>query len=574
MNEYGELNKRSEYKKRHDALVRERSSWDSHWQEISEFLTPRSSRFLVTNSNKGDKRHNSIKDNNGSRALRVLSAGLMAGITSPARPWFRLATPDESLMEFTPVKQWLDLVGKIMRNIFAKSNTYRVLPMIYSQLGAYGTAANFVMPDYDNVIHHTPLSIGEYCIATDSKSNVNTLSREFQWTIGQIVQEFGINKVSHAVAEQFRKGNIDAWWPLVHIVEPRLDRDYGAPGNRNMPFKSCWFEKNTNEDKFLRESGMKRFRALVPRWDVDSGDIYGNSPGMEALGMLKGLQHDAMRKAQGIDYKVKPPIAVPPSLKEQPNATLPGGVAYLDLAAGQQIQSLFDVNIDLSHLLADIQDSRGQIQQTFYADLFLMLATIDQMVGRGGKDMTAREVAERHEEKLLMLGPVLERLHNELLKPLIDITFDEMITAGIVPPPPSEMQGVDLEVEFVSMLAQAQRAVGTQSIDRLIGMIGSVALMQANAGLPPTALDKLDADEAIDAYSDMLGVDPNLIVSDDNVVLIRKDRAAQMQAAQKAALAQQVAETAKTASEANTEGKNALTDTLGQFSGYSVPGTL
>jgi hypothetical protein len=479
-------------------------------------------------------------------------------------------------MEAAPVKIWLDQVTRLMRDIFAKSNTYRALHTLYEELGAFGTGANFITPNFNTVMHNTPLTIGEYCIATDHEGNVNTLAREFEMQVGQMVGQFGLSNLSQSVQNLYNNGTgIDVWIPIVHIVEPRENRDYSKRDNKNMAFKSCYFEAGGSDDKFLSESGFKRFPALCPRWAASGGDIYGNSPGMEALGDVKQLQHDQMRKSQAIDYKVKPPLALPTALKDQPHSILPGGTAYYDMAgANSKITSMFDVNIDLSHLLEDIRDVRGRINATFYADLFLMLAQADTT------QMTAREVAERHEEKLLMLGPVLERLQNEFLQPLIDITFDRMIESGIVPPPPAELHGIDLNVEFVSMLAQAQRAVGTQSVDRLIGTISSIAMMQANAGRSPDALDKLDADQAIDAYGEMLGVDPNMIVADDKVALIRQDRAKQQQQQQKMAAMQQAAETAKTASQADTSGKNALTDTAGamggngQFSGYSVPGTL
>lgn len=164
-----------------------------------------------------------------------------------------------------------------------------------------------------------------------------------------------------------------------------------------------------------------------------------------------------------------------------------------------------------------------------------------------------------------MLGPVLERLHNEMLNPLIDMTFDYMIEAHIVPPPPQEMHGMDLNVQFVSVLAQAQRAVGTQSVDRLLGTVGSMAQLK------PEVLDKLDGDQIVDAYAEMLGVDPNLIVADDKVAIIRADRAKKEAAMQQAAMMQQAADTAQRLGSAQTTEGTALGDLMSQFSGYSIP---
>lgn len=565
-----ELTTRAQYLARKQALWQERSSWFAHWKDISENLLPRSGRFFTSDRNRGDKRHNSIVDSTGTRALRVLAAGMMAGMTSPARPWFRLATPDPDLMEYTPVNLWLDKVSKLMQEIFARSNTYRALHSIYEELGAFNTAADLILPNFNNVTHHMPLTIGEYAIATDDEGNVDTLVREFDMTVAQMAGQFGLEKCSNTVKTLYKNGTgFDQWVPVIQLIEPRKLRDYSKRDNKNMPFKSCYFEAGGNEDQLLRESGYKRFPGLCPRWSVSGGDVYGNGPGMEALGDIKQLQHDQLRKMQGIDYKVKPPLQIPYALKDKPHSTLPGGSAYLDMTGqGSKISSMFDVNIDLSHLLEDIKDVRGRINSAFYADLFLMLANDD----RSGT--TAREIAERHEEKLLMLGPVLERLHNELLTPLIDNTFDFMLAADILPPPPEELNGVDLNVEFVSMLAQAQRAVGTQSVDRLLGTIGSIAMMQINAGQAPSAMDKLDTDKVIDEYAEMLGTDPNFIIAGDKVVMIRDERVKAQQAAQKAAAMQQAVETAKTASETDVGGNTALSQALGQFSGYSVPGVL
>jgi hypothetical protein len=171
-------------------------------------------------------------------------------------------------------------------------------------------------------------------------------------------------------------------------------------------------------------------------------------------------------------------------------------------------------------------------------------------------------VAERHEEKLLMLGPVLERLHNELLKPLIDETFTRMVQADLVPPPPEALQGVELDVEFVSMLAQAQRAIGVNGVDRFVGALGAVAQMR------PEVIDKIDVDKWADSYSDMLGVDPDIIVASENVAIIRQQRAQAQAQAQQMQAAQMQADAAAKLGTVKTDEKNAATDLINLFSGY------
>jgi hypothetical protein len=545
-------------------LKAERSSWMPHWQELSTYVQPRLGRFFISDRDRGQKRHNNIYDSTGTRALRVLAAGLMAGMTSPARPWFRLTTPDPHLSESHQARLWLDTVRRQMLDVFARSNTYRTLHGLYEELGLFGTGASILMPDFNKVVHHYPSPIGEFAIATDAQGRVNTFFREFQMRVGAVVTEYGIDNCTLATQRLFRQGTLDSWVTVCHIIEPRNERDYDLPDAKNMPWRVCYFEQGCDPGKYLREGGNKIFRPIVPRWAVTgSGDIYGNSPGMEALGDVKQLQHEQLRKSQGIDYQTKPPLQAPTNAKGQEHDTLPGGVTYYDAASPQGgIKPLFETRLDLSYLLQDIQDVRGRINSAFYADLFLMLAQAPM-----NGNMTATEVAERHEEKLLMLGPVLERLHDELLDPLIATTFADMLEAGMVPPPPAELNGQPIRVEFVSMLAQAQRAIGTASTDRFVSNLGTIASFK------PEVLDKFDADAWADTYSDWLGVDPQLIVGSDQVAMVREQRAQQQKAAEAAAMANQAADTANKLGGAPTQGgdSNALNDIMGLFSGYNSP---
>ena len=549
---------RPNYLARWGYLKTERSSWFSHWNEISTRLMPRAGRFFVQDRNKGNKRHNQIYDSSATQALSILAAGMMSGMTSPARPWFRLTTGDDDLDSYQPVKIWLDQVTRLMLKIFQGSNTYRALHSMYEELGGFGTAASIMVPDFRSVIHHHPLTAGEYAITTDWRGDVSTLYREFQKTVGQIVKEFGYKACSPTVQNLYDRGTLEAWVTIIHAIEPRADRDPSKNDPQNMAWKSVYFEIGGNQQHCLRESGFKRFPALVPRWVVRGGDIYGESPAMTALGDINQLQHQQLRKAQGIDYKTRPPLQAPTSMKNRDVEMLPGGITYVDSANPHGgIRSAFEVNIDLQHLLGDIRDVRERIRSCFFADLFMMLA--NQTDAR----MTATEVAERHEEKLLMLGPVLERLQNELLDPLIENTFDAIMEAGIAPPAPDELQGRPLNVDLIGMLAQAQRAVGTNSIDRFVGNLGAVAQFK------PEVLDRFDSDRWAEVYSDSLSLDPQIIVPRDQAQAIREQRAQAQAQAQQAALAEQQASTAQKLASAKTDQPNALTDATRAFQGYS-----
>jgi len=253
---------------------------------------------------------------------------------------------------------------------------------------------------------------------------------------------------------------------------------------------------------------------------------------MTALGDIRALQIEEKRKAQAIDKLASPPLKGPSSLRNIPVNSLPGGLTLYDNdQAREGLQPIYQVNPRIQELMADIQQVEHRINRAFYADLFLMIANSDR------RQVTAREIEAKQEERLLGLGPVLERVNNSLLDPLISRTFAIMARADILPPIPDALQNMPLKVEYISIMAMAQRAIGTGAIERTSMFVSQLA--QAD----PSVVDKIDLDQAIDEYTSMVGVDPRIVRDDEVVAEIRAQRQQMQQM-------QQMAEMAKTASEA------------------------
>jgi hypothetical protein len=314
-----------------------------------------------------------------------------------------------------------------------------------------------------------------------------------------------------------------------------------------MPYKSVYVEKG--ESRFLRESGFEVFPALCPRWEVVGSDIYGSSPAMATIGDVKQLQYMQTRLSNIIDAESRPALQVPLSLKNTTIDMYPGAINYIDQTINNGgIRRLFESHANIEHVMRLIDDVRQRIREGMFADLILLLT------GDDTPQMTATEVQERREEKLMVLGPVLERLQNEILRPLVEITFQYLVRTNLLPAPPQELQGIPLNVEYISMVAMAQRAVGTNAIDRFVSHLGAVA------SIKPEIIDKLAGDELADAYADMLGVPPEIIVPGEKVALIRQQRAEQQAAMQQAAMLKQEADAAAKLGGIDTSRPNALTD--------------
>ena len=548
-----ELN--DKYIKRLGSMKLERESYYAHWKKITDTLLPRSGRYFLEDRNDGERRNTDIYDSTATRALNILAAGMMAGMSSPARKWFNLGLADRDLMQYQPVKEWLNQAAEVLREVFSRSNVYRVLHGLYEEMGAFGTGCAYIFRDNKDLIRLYPQTIGEFYLGQSNRYEIDTIYREFQMQISPLVQEFGYDKVSKTAQMHYDKNQMDEWVTVLHAIQPRKERDLNKSDNINMPWESIFIEPGQDNNQTLRESGFTQFPALTPRWIVRGGDVYGSDcPGMTALGDILQLQDDQLKKAKGIDYQADPPLQVPTALRGSEDV-LPGGISYYDPAAPTGgIRSSFDVNLNLQHLLEDIMDVRGRINSAFFVDMFQMISSQQRM-----QPETAREVQEKHEEKLLILGPVLERNQNELLDPLIDNAFMIALQEGQFPPPPEELQGQDINIEYISMLAQAQKAVGIGSLDRIVGTVGQMAAVK------PEALDKLNTDEIIDEYSNMLGIAPNLIVANEDVAMIRQDRAAAQAQAEQMAMIPEAAKTAKTLSETPVGEGNALENVANQF---------
>jgi hypothetical protein len=551
------------YKKRFLAIKQEANTWVSAWKDISKYIKPTRGFFGELPNQGRTIDTKTILDSLPGRSARILAAGMTSGLTSPSRPWFKLGLTDTDLMEFDPVKIWLEDVQTRMMGVYSKSNIYGVLHSMYEEIGLFGTSASIILDDFHDMIRGRAFTAGEYYLGTGPDCRVNTFGREYWLTVGQLVKEFGIDKVSDQVKSLFNNNDIDKWVKVNHLIEPNASRIPGMKDNKNMSFRSTYWEEGSGLD-MLRQTGFEDFPVLAPRWDVTtSADVYGKGPGWESIGDVKMLQKMQREKLIALDKIVNPPVQKDASVQGEVN-TLPGGVTISSATTPNAgVRPSYQINPDLGALENSIMRTQESIQKNFYSDLFLMMAQSDR------RQMTAREVVERHEEKLLMLGPVLERLESELLDPIIDRTFNIMMRSNLVPPPPKELQGMDIHVDYISMLAQAQKMVGTTALEQFNNYIGTIYTLN------PDIVDLVDFDENATSYGQMLGISPKIIRGKETVATIRKQKQAALAQQQQAQNAQAMAQGAKTMADTplgqNSALDAALAGITGNQTGAGIP---
>lgn len=525
--------------RRLEALRSRRSYWDDHWLEIAQYVAPTRFRKNV-NDVKGRPDRKKITDSSQLLALRTLASGMHSGITSPARPWFRLTTFDPDMREYAPVKTYLSKAEAMMREVYQASNIYKAFHYGYGDLGAFGQSCGILIEDERRVVRMLQLTHGSFWLARDEYGDANTLYRQLYWSCEKIVSRFGYNNCSQTIKNCYDRGDYDEHFIINHAIEPRKDRDRNKLDQRNKPFLSNYWEDGEGRgEQMLAESGFDRNPIIAPMWEAVAEDDYGTGPGMEALPDIKQLQIMQLRKGETVDKKVRPPMVGPMSMKNNPASLMPGSLTYVDDPTGKGFRSAIDVNLSVTELREDIRETQYRIDRAFYADLFLMLSQMD-----GIQPRNQFEIAERKEEKLLALGPVLENIYGGQLAPVIDQTFNIMAARGMFGQPPKEIEEQELKIEYISMLAQAQKAVGTGAIERVFSFAGSLAAAK------PEVLDKLDADQAIDVYGDLVGVDPSIIVPDDDVRQTRENRAKMAEQQQMAEMAPALAGAARQGAEA------------------------
>jgi hypothetical protein len=540
--------KKQKLEARHNGLKSERASWDEHWRDIGDHVKPR---------NQGGKKNDRIINNTATRGARVMPSGIMAGLTSPGQPWFRLTTPDPRLAEVGAVKQWLYMVEERIRVVLARSNIYNALHTVYEDLVWAGTACLHIEADEEDIVRAYVFPIGQYCLANSARQSVDTVFREYSMTVAQLVEQFGEEKCSTTVRRMYKECKYDEWREVVLAIEPNRDYQEGKLGPAGMRYKSTWFEKGGDDAHLLlKEGGFHVNPCMVPRWAATAEDVYGGSPAMEALGDIKALQVLEKRSAQLVDKLSTPPMVGPSTIHEF--SLLPGALTRVaGLGAGMEFKPAIVVHPQAVEVVElKIRQHEERIDRAFYADLWLMLANSE------GPQMTAEEIKEKHSEKMLQLGPVITRMQDELLDPLIDRVFGILVEAGYIPPPPEELpEGAELKVEYTSQLAQAVKLMGVN------GMKALSLFVQGLAAVKEDVVDKLDLDQMVDEYGLMLGTPPSIVRTDEQVAAIRAQRAQMQQAQAQAEMAASATQSAKTLSETDIAGDNLLTKMLGNIPG-------
>ena len=492
--------------KRYDRLKAQRQNWESHWQEVADYMQPRKADVTKSRS-RGDKRTELIFDSSPLQSVELLAASLHGMLTNPSTPWFSLRFKEEDMENEDEAKEWLESATETMYSAFNRSNFQQEIFELYHDLITFGTAAMFIEEDGEDLLKFSTRHINEIFIAENDKGRIDTVFRKFKLSARSAIQKFGAN-VSNNIATIHRKDPYEEV-EILHAIYPRSDFDPKKKDKANMPFESVYLEAGTGDE--LSVSGFKEFPFVVPRYLKASHEIYGRSPAMTALPDVKMLNEMSKTTIKSAQKQVDPPLLVPDDGFILPVRTVPGGLNFYRSGTRDRIEPL-NIGANTPLGLNMEEQRRNSIRNAFY---------VNQLMMQQGPQMTATEVIQRNEEKMRLLGPVLGRLQSELLKPLIDRTFAILLRKNLFRPAPEFLSGKDIDIEYVSPLAKAQKSTELQSIMRAIEIMGSLS------NVAPV-FDHINMDKLVRHLADIVGV-PQKILKPQNQLNAERQQAAQQQ---------------------------------------------
>jgi len=486
-------------------LKSDRSNWETHWQEVSDFVIPNKNTF-TRSVVEGEKKAITLYDSTAVHSNQLLAGALHGMLTNPSSLWFGLSTGDNDLDRKDNVRTYLDKTMRKIHLILNNSNFQTEIHEIYLDLGSIGTAALYIEKDEEMKIRFSALHLAKVYVMEDNKGVVDTVFRCFEWTYKKCFQEWP--KTFPEELARDIKTNPGKKVEIIHAVYPR-EVFNNEKGPKKYKFASCYYMEHKGDMIELSESGYRTFPYAIPRWSKSSGEIYGRSPGMNSLADTKMINKMMETTIIGAEKTIDPPLMAPDDGFVRTLRLMPRGINYYRSGSQDRIEPILtNPRIDFGYQVLD--DVRNRIRQAFF---------VDQLQLSQGPQMTATEVMQRTEEKLRLMGPVLGRQHFELLKPLIERVFDILQEQGEFGEPPAELIDKKVDVQYTSAIARVQMA------SEIVNMQKAITALAPFAQFAPESLDIINADNSVRVILEKSGVPQEMINTAAQIKSVRNGRA-------------------------------------------------
>lgn len=512
-----------------EALKQDRFGWEYLWQQVSDNIVGR--RDFNTIRTPGDRRMSDIHDITALLSGELLAGALHSLMTNSASKWFRLGVEDPQLSDHPDVRLWIDQIAE--PRLYSAINRPEAgfnpqMHEVYFDLTLFCTSAISIEEEVGRGPVFSSRPLMEVFIGEDPFGRVDTVFRNVRMTARQAKARWQERAPKKAL-DLVSKGKPEERVDILQAIRPNGEVKSGRLDHTGMPWSSLYLD--AKEKVVIDDGGFWELPIMVTRWSKDAGERYGRGPGITALADAKML--NAMWKTiiKGAQKMVDPPMLMDNDGVLSQLRTSPGSVNIQEATSLREnsvrpllTQGRPDLGIDL------VNRKQQNIQSAFHSEVLPLF---------NSPYMTATQVLELVQQAQRFLSPILGRLQSELLEPMIQRVFGIEMRAGRLGPIPEILADQNIQVEYISPIARAQKASDVSAI---------VETFQVAAELEqvaPGTMDNLDADLAVREIAEAKGI-PVSLVRDASVVMDIRQRQQELAAEQKQK--QELLETADAAS--------------------------
>lgn len=529
---------------RHQKLKSEKATLHGIYELISEYVFNKKYNLEKT-PNGGIFVDGDIYDNTGLRANSIM-ANVMVNNLWPNGPRTFKVKPTWDTSDTQEIKAWFKHVNSQMHTIMDNTRAGLVTALDEYMLdqGSFGISGIYVSEDETDLscpIRYTAWDIKSMCVDEGTDGLIDTVFVEIEMTIRNAVKEYGLENLGSKTQKAFLDGNLEDKIKVLHVIEPRLDRNPKKYGAKDMPIASIHIEICSR--KIIKESGFEEMPVFVGRFIKVLGEKYGRSPAMVAMPDI--LEANATREAISIatEKQLDPPLAVydDGSLGAGTIETSAGAINVFSVSGrinnGKPIEPLYTVG-ELQSSYNHIETLKESINNHFYLDRLLDFNNETRM--------TFGEAQLRNALRGQSLGTFYARQEMEVITPLIKRTFNILLKRGLfgvlqnsieelellkrgirpiyIPEEIAQRILSGLDVYDLDFISPAKR---TMQSEELQGTIETANFAVGVAAAVPEILDNIDTDEMLRRIAKLSGADEDMLKDMQTVQSIRKARAEQ-----------------------------------------------
>ncbi len=521
--------------KQYEQELSKRRNFESYWQTLHDYFYIESSDVNKTYSQGNELDPTMLWDSTTLECSDIFASGFMNYLTPPTSRWSRLRHRDPALSANKAIGDFFEDVMSEVNYALNRSNFYDQMFPAYKSSGVYGTACLFEEEDIEDDIRFYNMPLKQVVIVEDAKGRVSKFYIEFEYTAQQAASRWGEESLPTDLKSEIKEGKGESKkHKFLLFIGERYKREIQKDNKRNLPIEACWVYVEGRT--VIEESGYNEFPAYCHRFDKRPQVSWGFSPAMKSLPFARLLNAIAKTNLRTMMKHTDPPIAIPHNAFIAPFNMNPRAINTYkkDMMPDKGIFP-FGNSGDPSVGIQAVEYYSGKVKTLMYADTFLAFSNIT-------KDMNNPEIMERINEKMTMLAPAVGRYLDEVISPIVQRTIGILQRRGKLPDPPVELlMEPGYEIDFIGVLAQAQRRAELNTLVTGLQMVGNMAQFS------PEVLDKIDPDKVTDEVWSITGAPVKVLRDDGEVQQIRQGRAQQITQQQEMARMHQGSEIAKNA---------------------------